>query len=116
MRCSTRTDEFIKAGVTKKNMKDKRFKMKRKHCDKRLKKRNITCFKVFDTEGDCAIWDMTEFAFDHWDPRGVLHSRNEKGAVESHKNIHNFIMTDDVRATTLKHRQIFLGETLLQRL
>ena len=44
------------------------------------------------------------FAFDHWDPDGLLDSLNEKGNVEPAHNISNFRATSDMHATTLKHR------------
>jgi hypothetical protein len=69
-----------------------------------LQKRCSTCFRLFDKAGDGARWDMGEFAFDHWDPRGELDTRNEKFDVEARINIKNFVLTDDIRATTLKHR------------
>jgi hypothetical protein len=49
---------------------------------------------------------MGEFAFDHWDPHGELHIKNKKLDIEPKVNIANFVVTDDVRATTLKHREL----------
>jgi len=70
----------------------------------KLQKRCSTCFRLFDPKEDGSLWNMGEFAFDHWDPHGELDIKNKKHKVEAKANINNFVVTDDVRATTLKHR------------
>ena len=50
------------------------------------------------------FFDLSDFAFDHWDPDGVLHSRNRKGTIEPGAHLQKFNIANDVRATTLKHR------------
>ena len=62
------------------------------------------CFKPFLNGTDGETCDLSEFAFDHWDPDGLLDSLNEKGNVEPAHNISNFRATSDMHATTLKHR------------
>jgi hypothetical protein len=50
------------------------------------------------------FFDLSDFAFDHQDPDGVLHSPNRKGTIEPGAHLQKFNITNDVRATTLKHR------------